>query len=94
MLVLALLLTALEPSNPLYRFQVCTRNQSGLLAMGSRPAYTGKPQAAHKKMKYESDMEALVLTCTPWREIIAGPPASFPCAMKRSSMLANHCVSS
>lgn len=69
------------------------RNQSGLLAVGSRPAYTGKPQAAHKKIKDKSDMEALVLTSTPGTEIIAGPPASFPCAMKRSSMLANHCVS-
>lgn len=70
------------------------RNQSGLLAMGSRPTYTDKPQAACKKMKDESDMEALILTFTPGEEIIAEPPASFPCAMKRSSMLANHCVSS
>lgn len=86
--------TAVETGNLLNRFQVCMRNQSGLLAMlGSRSAYTGKPQTAHKKMKDESDMEALVLTSTPGREIIAGPFASFPRAMKRSSMLANHRVS-
>lgn len=39
-------------------------------------------------------MEALVLISTPGREIISEPPTSFPCATKRSSMLANHCVSS
>lgn len=94
MLVLALLLTVLEIGNPLYRFQVCMRNQSGLLAMGFRPAYTGKLQSALKKMKDKSDMEALVLASTSEREIIAGPPVSFLYAMKRNSMLENHCVSS
>lgn len=92
--ILAILWAALKPGSLLGRLHVCMWNQSVLLAMGSRPAHTGKPQAALKKSHgWKMNLIiSMVLTATPGREIFGWPAVTAPFAMKRSGMLINHCI--